>query len=81
MLPALWPALGFAALYFALALSGLFALVPWALQALLLAATITATGLALEAGFRGFRMPALERWRQAAGARQRPQASSHLGRR
>ncbi len=44
-LPALWPALGFAGLYLGIALFGLFAFIPWTLQALLLAATITAVGL------------------------------------
>lgn len=45
--PALWPALGFIGLYLAAALFGLFAVIPWTLQALLLAATITATALSL----------------------------------
>jgi uncharacterized protein (TIGR02302 family) len=62
-LPGLWPALGFAGLYLSLALFGLFAFIPWTLQALLLAATITAFGLSLEAGFRAFSWP---RWRDGA---------------
>ena len=56
-LPALWPALGFAGVYLSLSLFGLFAFVPWVLQALLLAATITAIGLALDSGFEGFAWP------------------------
>ena len=55
--PALWPAIGVIGLYFALALSGLFTITPWLLQSLILAAAITATGLALDDGFRDFRMP------------------------
>ena len=62
-LPALWPALGFAGLYLSLALSGLFSFIPWPAQALLLAATITAIGMALEAGFRSFSWP---RWKDGA---------------
>ena len=54
LLPALWPALGFAGLYLALALTGLFTLMSWAVQALLLAASITAIGLSLDTGFAGF---------------------------
>lgn len=75
-LPALWPALGFGGLYLALALTGLFAFVPWTLQALLLAATITATGLALEQGFRDFRLPhwqdGARRLERDSGLRHRP---------
>src|ERR1700759_4648022 len=42
ILPRLWPAAGFALFYLALALTGVFALIPWPVQALLLAATIPA---------------------------------------
>ncbi len=42
LLPRLWPAAGFIIFYLALALTGIFAFIPWPLQALLLAATITA---------------------------------------
>ena len=62
-LPSLWPALGFAGVYLALSLFGLYPLIPWPLQALLLAATITATGLALHAGFESFAWP---RWKDGA---------------
>jgi len=55
--PALWPAIGIMGLYFALALSGLFTVTPWLIQSLILAAAITAMGLALDNGFRDFRMP------------------------
>src|SRR5581483_838751 len=55
--PALWPAIGIIGLYFAAALFGLFLIIPWILQSLLLAAAITATGLALENGLRDVRWP------------------------
>lgn len=58
ILPRLWPTLGFGGLYLALGLSGVFSFIAWPLQALLLAATITAMGLSLEQGFRDFRWPA-----------------------
>jgi uncharacterized protein (TIGR02302 family) len=57
LLPALWPAAGFAGVYLGLALLGLFAFVPWPVQALLLAATITATGLSLLNRFEDFAWP------------------------
>src|ERR1700743_2308788 len=56
-MPGLWPAIGVVVVYFALALFGLFTIIPWLVQSLLLAATTTATGLALENGFRGFHWP------------------------
>lgn len=62
-MPSLWPAIGVVGLYFALALFGVFTIVPWSVQSLLLAAAITATGLSLENGFRDFRWPD---WRDAA---------------
>jgi uncharacterized protein (TIGR02302 family) len=55
--PALWPAIGIIGLYFAAALFGLFLIIPWILQSLLLAAAISATGLALENGLRDVRWP------------------------
>jgi hypothetical protein len=57
LLPRLWPAAGFAGFYLALALIGLFHFVPWPAQALLLAATITATGYSLADGFADFAWP------------------------
>ena len=57
ILPRLWPAFGFGGFYIALALTGLFEIIPWPAQALLLAATITAIGLSLEDGFRDFQWP------------------------
>ena len=57
LLPRLWPAAGFAGFYLALALTGIFALVPWLAQALLLAATLTAIGLSLADGFEDFVWP------------------------
>lgn len=74
LLPALWPAWAFVGLYLCLALAGLLSLIPWPLQALLLAATITATGLALEHGFRGFRLP---RWNDGARRLERDSGLSH----
>src|SRR6201986_2053994 len=56
-LPRLWPAVGFTGFYLALALTGIFALIPWPLQALALAATITASGLSLYDGFEDFAWP------------------------
>jgi uncharacterized protein (TIGR02302 family) len=57
VLPRLWPAVGFFGFYLALALTGLFTYVAWPLQALLLAATITASALALYNGFEDFAWP------------------------
>jgi uncharacterized protein (TIGR02302 family) len=63
VVPALWPAIGAVGLYFAAALFGLFAVIPWIVQSLILAAAITATGLALENGFRNFHWPS---WQDCA---------------
>src|SRR5882757_3005454 len=57
LLPRLWPAFGFIGFYLALALTGVFGFVPWPLQALTLAATITASALALYDGFDDFAWP------------------------
>ena len=43
VVPALWPAIGAVGLYFAAALFGLFTVIPWIVQSLILAASITAT--------------------------------------
>ncbi len=76
VLPALWPALGFAGLYFAAALSGLYTFIPWTLQALLLAAAITAIGLSLDSGFAGFAWPywkdGARRLEEQSGLKHRP---------
>ena len=72
--PALWPALGFAGLYLALALFGVFAFLPWVLQALALAATITAIGLSLDYGFEGFVWP---RWQDGARRLERDSGLAH----
>jgi uncharacterized protein (TIGR02302 family) len=74
VLPALWPAIGVIGLYFALALFGVFALVPWIVQSLILAAAITATGLALNNGFRDFRWPT---WQDAARRLERDNGLVH----
>src|ERR1700754_4430150 len=47
ILPRLWPAAGFAGFYIALALTGIFAFIPWPIQSLILAASITASALSL----------------------------------
>jgi uncharacterized protein (TIGR02302 family) len=76
VLPALWPALGFAGLYIAAALFGLYAFIPWTLQALLLAATLTAIGLSLDRCFAGFSWPlwkdGARRLEEQSGLKHRP---------
>ena len=72
--PALWPAIGIVGLLFALALLGLFNVVPWAVHALILAAAVTATGMALENGFREFHWPS---WQDAARRLERDNNLSH----
>jgi uncharacterized protein (TIGR02302 family) len=57
LLPALWPALGFAGLYLAAALFGLFQYIPWEIQSLMLAAAVTAVALALQGGLDRFAWP------------------------
>ncbi|HKD48896.1 MAG TPA: DUF4175 family protein [Rhizomicrobium sp.] len=57
VVPALWPAIGIVGLYFTAALFGLFLIIPWIAQSILLASAITATGLALAGGFREVRWP------------------------
>jgi uncharacterized protein (TIGR02302 family) len=75
-LPGLWPALGFAALYFSAALFGLFAFVPWILQAVMLAVTVTAIGLSLASGFEHFAWPnwkdGARRLEEKSGLKHRP---------
>jgi len=74
VVPALWPALGAIGLYFAAALFGLFGLIPWIVQSLILAAAITATGLALENGFRDFHWPS---WQDCARRLERDNTLAH----
>ncbi len=74
VMPALWPAIGVIGLYFALALFGLFTVIPWLVHSLVLATAVTATGLALENGFRDFRWPG---WRDAARRLERDNALPH----
>ena len=80
-LPRLWPAAGFAGLYLTLALTGIFAFVPWPLQALALAATITLTSLALVEGFSDFAWPrsldAERRLERDSGLIHRPVSERH----
>lgn len=57
LLPELWPAIGFAGLYLAAALFGLFCYIPWEAQSLLLAGAVTAVALALVRGFEAFAWP------------------------
>ncbi len=81
LLPRFWPALGFIGFYLALALTGLFAFVAWPFQALLLAATITASTLALHDGFADFRWPrtldAARRLERDSGFAHRPISERH----
>ena len=81
LVPALGPALGFASIYLAITLAGLFALVPWMVQALALAAAITAIGLALEHGFARFAWPSWQdgarRLERDSGLKHRPISESH----
>ena len=76
VLPRLWPAFGFFGFYLALALTGLFAFIPWPVQSLLLAATITAGALSLHDGFKDFAWPrsldAARRLERDSGFRHRP---------
>ncbi|HEY0267499.1 MAG TPA: DUF4175 family protein, partial [Rhizomicrobium sp.] len=76
LLPRLWPAFGFAGFYIALALVGLFQVIPWPAQALLLAATITACALSLADGFSDFAWPrsldAARRLERDSGLAHRP---------
>ena len=81
LLPRLWPAAGFLTFYVALALTGIFAFIPWPLQALLLAATITASGLSLYDGFKDFLWPqpidAARRLERDSGLAHRPVSERH----
>src|SRR5258708_12875871 len=83
VLPRLWPALGFIGVCLAPALAGLFAFLPWPLQALLLAATITAIGLAVYDGFEDFAWPrtldAARRLERDSGLKHRPISERHDG--
>jgi uncharacterized protein (TIGR02302 family) len=76
LLPLLWPAFGFIGFYLALALTGIFAFIPWPLQALALAATITAACLSLVDGFENFTWPraidAARRLERDSGLKHRP---------
>src|SRR5471030_626610 len=59
LLPALWPAMGFAGLYLAATLFNLFKFIPWEAQSLLLAAAVTATCLSLYRGMERFVWPGI----------------------
>src|SRR6195952_2956896 len=76
LLPRLWPAVGFLGFYLALALTGIFAFIPWPIQALLLAATITTSALSLYDGFEDFAWPrsidAARRLERDSGLSHRP---------
>jgi len=81
VLPRLWPAFGFFGFYLALALTGLFAFMPWPVQSLLLAATITASALSLHNGFADFTWPqnldAARRLERDSGFAHRPISERH----
>jgi uncharacterized protein (TIGR02302 family) len=76
VLPRLWPAAGFAGFYLAMALTGIFAFIPWPVQALLLATTITACAYSLAEGFEDFAWPrdldAARRLERDSGLAHRP---------
>ena len=81
VLPRLWPAVGFFGFYLALALTGVLAFVPWPVQSLLLAATITASALSLYSGFSDFAWPqsldAARRLERDSGFVHRPISERH----
>jgi uncharacterized protein (TIGR02302 family) len=81
LLPRLWPAVGFFGFYLAMALTGLFAYLPWPVQSLLLAATITASALSLHNGFEDFVWPkpldAARRLERDSGFVHRPVSERH----
>ncbi|MEJ1967590.1 MAG: DUF4175 family protein [Rhizomicrobium sp.] len=74
--PALWPASGIAGVFAAAALFDIFAPLPWAVHALILAAAITAIGLCLYFSFQDFRLPdwmeGARRLERSSGLRHRP---------
>ena len=76
LLPRLWPAVGYAGFYIALALTGLFSFVVWPIQALVLATCITASALSVVDGFKDFTWPrnidAARRLERDSGLRHRP---------
>ncbi|MEJ0027933.1 MAG: DUF4175 family protein [Rhizomicrobium sp.] len=72
--PALWPASGIAGLFAAAALFDLFAPLPWTVHALILAAALTATGLALYFGFRDLTLPG---WLEGARRLERSSGLAH----
>ncbi|HET7083935.1 MAG TPA: DUF4175 family protein [Rhizomicrobium sp.] len=76
ILPRLWPAFGFAGFYLALALTGIFAFIPWPAQSLILAATITASAWTLYQGFADFTWPknldAARKLERDSGLKHRP---------
>ena len=80
-LPRLWPAVGFTGFYLALALTGVFAFIPWPLEALTLAATITLSALSLVDGFADFAWPrgldAARRLERDSGFKHRPISERH----
>ena len=55
--PAALPVIGLLGIYLTAAFFGLFTVMPWTVQALILAATITAMGLVLDAGLKDFSWP------------------------
>lgn len=57
--PATLPVFGLLGLYLTAAFFGLFTVTPWTVQALVLAATITAMGLVLDAGLKDFFWPSV----------------------
>jgi len=72
--PALWPSSGIAGLFVAAALFGVFAALPWEIDALIFSATLAALGWALFHGFEGFRFPG---WSEGARRLERSSALLH----
>jgi uncharacterized protein (TIGR02302 family) len=74
--PALWPASAIAGLFVAATLFDLFAPLPWAIHALILAGVITGIGLCLYFSFQDFRLPSwgegARRLEVASGLKHRP---------
>ncbi len=72
--PALWPASGIVGVFAAAALFDLLSPLPWTLHALILAAALTATGLALYYSFRDMRLPG---WSEGARRLEKSSALAH----
>ncbi len=72
--PALWPASAIVGAFAAAALFGVFAILPWEIDALIFSGALAATGWALYSGFRGVEMPS---WREGARRLEQTSALQH----